>query len=248
MSEPAPTVVVEDLHVVYRTTHDPRRQLRQLATRAAGRRRFEEVHAVRGVDLVLYRGETVGIVGANGSGKSTLLSAMTGLLPVESGRIRVSSRPRLLGVGAALRPGVSGRRNILIGGLALGLPRRTVEDLLESVIDFVDIGEAIDRPMRTYSSGQKARLNFAIATMSVPDVLLIDEALVVGDLAFRARSQERIDEITGAAGTVVLVSHNLLDIRASCDRVVWFESGRIRDIGDPDEVVTAYQASCDVVA
>ena len=242
--EPAarPTVVVEGAHVVYRTTRDGRRGIRDLATRAKGRRRFEEVHAVRGVDLTLRRGETVGLVGSNGSGKSTLLAAMTGLLPLRAGSVRAVSRPRLLGVGAALRPAVSGRRNIRIGGLALGLDRRAIDERIEAVVDFVDIGDAIDRPMSTYSSGQKARLGFAIATLSTPDVLLIDEALVVGDAAFRERCAERLDEITAAAGTVVLVTHNLGEIERA-DRAVWLDEGQVRAEGDPGAVVDAYRTA-----
>jgi teichoic acid transport system ATP-binding protein len=238
MSDDHLSAIIEDLHVTYRTYVDPMQSIRNLAL--GSRRNYTEVHAVRGVDLTLSTGEFFGIVGKNGSGKSTLLQAMTGLLPVDKGRIRVKSRPRFLGVGAVLRPGLSGRRNVIIGGLALGIARQTIEERLEEVVDFIDIGEAIDRPMRTYSSGQKARIGFAVATLSPPDILLVDEALVVGDASFRSRSQERMDEILAGSGTVVLVSHNVIDIAERCGRAIWLDEGIPKMLGPAAEVVEAY--------
>lgn len=237
-----PIAVVEDVHVSYRTYEDPRRSIRQLATRARRRRRQRVVHAVRGVSFTLHEGEAFGIVGANGSGKSTLLQAMTGLLPVDSGRLLVRSRPRLLGVGAALRPGLSGRRNLVIGGLAQGLSFREVNERLDELVDFVDIGEAIDRPMRTYSAGQRARLNFTVAALASPDILLVDEALVVGDAAFKERAQERIEEILAGAGCVVMVTHAVDEIARNCHRVAWMKDGEFAGLGDPEATVDAYLA------
>lgn len=234
-------VRVRNLHVVYRSYLDPRRGLRQLATRQTERRRWTDVHAVRGVTLDVNRGETLGIIGANGSGKSTLLAAMAGLLPARSGTVHASSRPRLLGVGTALRPGVSGRHNILIGGLALGISRARLDESMDELVDFIGIGDAIDRPMNTYSSGQKARLSFAIATMDVPEILFLDEALVVGDLAFRERAAVRMLNIVAHAGSVVLVSHNLDDIVSGCNRAIWLDDGLIQAEGDPAEVVDRYR-------
>jgi len=234
--------ILDDVHVTYRTFDDPRRSVRHMATRIRGRREQTVVQAVRGVTMTLHEGEFFGLIGANGSGKSTLLQAMTGLQPIEAGTIRVKSRPRLLGVGAALRPGVSGRRNIMIGGLALGIPMETIQEQLDELVEFVDIGEAIDRPMRTYSSGMRARLNFTVATLSPPDILLVDEALVVGDAAFKERSEERIDGILQQSGTVVLVNHNVADIAARCDRVGWLHEGVMKEIGEPERVVEAYMA------
>ncbi|MEM7139514.1 MAG: ATP-binding cassette domain-containing protein [Actinomycetota bacterium] len=234
-------VDIQDCHITYRSYLDPMKSLRNLAV--GNRRRYTEVHAVRGIDLQLHRGEYFGIVGLNGSGKSTLLQAMTGLLPIEQGSIRVKSRPRLLGVGAALRSGVSGRRNMVLGGLALGIPRAEIEAQLDDLVAFVDIGDAIDRPMRTYSAGQRARLLFSIATMTPPEILLVDEALVVGDAAFKERSSEKIEQILGAAGTVVMVTHNVADIANRCDRAMWLHDGVMEEIGPADMVVDAYLAA-----
>ena len=201
------------------------------------------VDAVRGVTLDVAVGECIGMVGPNGSGKTTLLQAMTGVLPLTSGILRVRSLPTFLGVKAALRPRMTGRANIRIGLLAQGLRRHEVEARLDDVVEFTDLGPSIDLPMETYSSGMRARLHFAIATALTPEILLVDEALAVGDRAFREKSARRLEEHRSAAGTVLLVSHNLSEIRRSCDRVVWLEQGRIVLDGPTDEVLGAYEAS-----
>lgn len=236
------TVRVEDVHVSYRVYDDPETGLKQIVA-GGRRRRFRTIRALRGVSFDLRRGETLGVIGPNGSGKSTLLAAMTGLLPLESGWIRGSSRPALLGVSAALRPSLSGRRNIMIGGLALGMTREEVRERLDEIADFAGLGDFLDLPMRTYSSGMRARLLFAIATVRIPEVLLIDEALAVGDQQFRIRSRRRIDEIRAAAGSVVLVTHDLAEVTDGCDRAIWLDAGVIRGQGDPAEVVAAYESS-----
>jgi ABC-type polysaccharide/polyol phosphate transport system ATPase subunit len=146
-------------------------------------------------------------------------------------------------VKAALRPRMTGRANIRIGLLAQGLRRHEVEARLDDVVEFTDLGPSIDLPMETYSSGMRARLHFAIATALTPEILLVDEALAVGDQAFREKSARRLEEHRSAAGTVLLVSHNLSEIRRSCDRVVWLEQGRIVLDGPTDEVLGAYEAS-----
>ena len=236
------TVRVEDVHVSYRVYDDPETGLKQIVA-GGRRRRFRTIRALRGVSFDLRRGETLGVIGPNGSGKSTLLAAMTGLLPLESGWIRGSSRPALLGVSAALRPSLSGRRNIMIGGLALGMTREEVRERLDEIADFAGLGDFLDLPMRTYSSGMRARLLFAIATVRIPEVLLIDEALAVGDQQFRIRSRRRIDEIRAAAGSVVLVTHDLAEVTDGCDRAIWLDAGVVRGQGDPAEVVAAYESS-----
>ena len=240
------TVRVQDVHVYYRVYEDPALGLKQRFAEGQVRRRYRTIKAVQGVTLDLHKSETLGLIGPNGSGKSTLLSAMTGLLPLKSGTIRGRSRPSLLGVSPALRSALSGRRNILIGGLALGFTRAEIESRMDEIIDFAGLRDAIDRPMRTYSSGMRARLNFAIATSRLPEILLIDEALAVGDQEFRARSAQRIREVRAAAGSVVLVSHNMAEIERSCDRVAWLHAGTLRATGQPSEVVASYLASTGV--
>ena len=229
-----------DVHVRY-SIRSGRPLLRDLLR--GNRPAVTTVDAVRGVTLDVAVGECIGMVGPNGSGKTTLLQAMTGVLPLTSGVLRVRSLPTFLGVKAALRPRMTGRANIRIGLLAQGLRRHEVEAQLDDVVEFTDLGPSIDLPMETYSSGMRARLHFAIATALTPEILLVDEALAVGDRAFREKSAQRLEEHRSAAGTVLLVSHNLSEIRRSCDRVVWLEQGRIVLDGPTDEVLGAYEAS-----
>jgi len=203
----------------------------------------QKIHALRGVTFDVHVGESVGVVGPNGSGKTTMLQATTGLLPVSAGEIRVRSVPAFLGVQAVLRNQLTGRRNIEIGLLAQGLDWAAVEDLLPSVVEFTGLGDAIDMRMETYSSGMRARLHFAVATATSPEILLIDEALAVGDRAFREKSAQRLDEHRANAGTVLLVSHNLAEIRRSCERVIWLQAGLVMADGPTDEVLVAYEAS-----
>lgn len=239
-----PVVIAQDVHVSYTVMEERDNSIKQrFARRGRHLGRSRQVHAVRGVSFVLREGDTLGLIGSNGSGKSTLLSALTGLLPLEQGRIHVRSRPTLLGVGAVLRPALSGRRNIVLGLLAVGLNAREAHERVDDVIDFSGIRESIDLPMKTYSSGMRARLTFAIATAVTPDILLIDEALAVGDEQFRKRSRERIDDVLAGAGALILVTHNLAEIKSSCDRAIWLENGLIRSEGRPDDVIEAYLES-----
>jgi len=201
------------------------------------------VHAVRGVDLDIDRGESVGLIGPNGSGKSTLLRSIAGLLPATRGSVLVSSMPALLGVNAVLRPRLTGRRNIIIGLLAQGVSMAEAEDQAPGIVEFAELDEFIDLPMATYSSGMRARLHFAIATAITPEILLIDEALAVGDKWFKERSAQRLEEHRSNAGTIVLVSHNLVEIERSCSRVVWLERGKIVQVGPTNEVIASYEAS-----
>ena len=229
-----------DVHVRY-SIRSGRPLLRDLLR--GNRPAVTTVDAVRGVTLEVAVGECVGIVGPNGSGKTTLLQAMTGVLPLSSGALCVRSLPTFLGVKAALRPRMTGRANIRIGLLAQGLRRYEVEARLDDVIQFTDLGPSIDLPMETYSSGMRARLHFAIATALTPEILLVDEALAVGDRAFREKSARRLEEHRSAAGTVLLVSHNLTEIRRSCERVIWLDQGRMVLDGPTDEVLGAYEES-----
>jgi teichoic acid transport system ATP-binding protein len=236
-------VDVRDVHVTYHVYEDKSLGIRaRIATRQLMRKR-RDVHAVRGVSFQLYRGDSLGIVGHNGSGKSTLLAALTGLLPLSAGEIRVRSRPTLLSVGAALRKQLSGRRNIVLGCLAAGMTPSEVDARLEEIIEFSGLEEFIDMPMSAYSSGMRARLAFSIATARTPEILLVDEALAVGDEAFKLRSAARIEAIRASAGAVIHVSHSRGDLETACNRVMWMDHGVIVAEGAPSEVLDLYNAS-----
>lgn len=244
-----PTVIVDDLHIVYRVQGG--NAGRGSATAALNRmvrrqpsEKVREVHAVRGVSFTAYRGEAIGVIGSNGSGKSTLLRAIAGVLPPRSGKVYTNGQPSLLGVNAALMNDLTGERNIVLGGLAMGMTRAQVLERFQSIVDFSGInekGDFITLPMRTYSSGMSARLRFSIAAAKDHDVLMIDEALATGDIRFRKRSEARLRELRKEAGTVFLVSHTNKSIRDTCDRVLWLERGELIMDGPTDEVIRAYR-------
>ncbi|MCF4135808.1 ABC transporter ATP-binding protein [Streptomyces sp. NPDC101213] len=246
---PVPTVIADDVHIVYRV--NGARAGKGSATAALSRivkrgedRGVRKVHAVRGVSFVAHRGEAIGLIGSNGSGKSTLLRAIAGLLPPESGRVYTDGQPSLLGVNAALMNDLTGERNIVLGGLAMGMSREQIKERYQEIVDFSGInekGDFVTLPMRTYSSGMQARLRFSIAAAKDHDVLMIDEALATGDAKFRKRSEERIRELRRQAGTVFLVSHSNKSIRDTCDRVLWLERGELRMDGPTEEVLGEYE-------
>ncbi len=237
------SVRIRDLNIHYRVYEEQRISARELARRGFRSRSAVDVHAVKDVNLDISVGEAVGIVGSNGSGKSTLLRAIAGLQAKSSGTVEVRGEAHLLGVNAALQPLLSGYRNIILGGLAMGMSLKDVEDRMDGVIEFSGLGNAMGRPLRTYSSGMRSRLAFSIATLRVPEVLLVDEALAVGDKAFRDRSLQRLRDIREQANTVILVSHNLTEIGSTCDRAVWLEQGVITADGPAPEVLELYEAS-----
>lgn len=236
-----PTVVVEDVHVKYRVYSDKRRTLRDRVLKAWKPRRYREVHALKGVTFTAHAGEAIGVIGPNGSGKSTLMRVIAGLQPISDGAVYARATPMLLGVGAVLNKQLSGRRNILLGGLALGMSKADILAREEEIVQFAGIGQAIDLPMRTYSSGMSARLQFAISAAVEPEILIVDEALAVGDQAFRRKSNRRIRELRDAAGTVFLVSHSMATLLQTCTRMIWLEDGLIKADGDPREIVKAYR-------
>lgn len=238
-----PTVRVDDLKVTYRVYEDRRPTIAQLVANKGRNRSYVEVKAVRGVNFTAWEGEVIGVIGSNGSGKSTLMHAVAGLLPATEGAVYASSQPLLLGVNAALQKSLSGRRNIVLGGLAMGLTREQVDERMDDIIEFAGVREAIDLPLRTFSSGMRARLHFAIATAVDAEILLVDEALSVGDEAFRIRSEERIAEMRENAGTVFVVSHSLNNLRDMSTRMLWMNKGLIVADGSPAEVVAEYRAT-----
>lgn len=238
-----PVAVVDNLHVTYRVFASGRAARSARSGILQMTRGIRKVHALKGVSFVAYENESIGVIGPNGSGKSTLMRALTGLTPPESGAVYARSRPNLLGVGAALLPSLSGERNIVLGGLALGFSRVQLENLRGEIADFAELGDSLDLPMRTYSSGMQARLKFAIAASRSHDILIIDEALAVGDKRFRKKSEARIREIAQEAGTIFLVSHSMQSIRDTCQRTLWINQGVLEMDGPTDEVVKAYEES-----
>lgn len=243
----SPSVIASGVSITYRVygtgrsaENDEDNALSRFFQRGTKSLGVREVHAVKNVSFVAYRGQSIGIIGRNGSGKSTLLRSVAGLVPPTEGKMWLGGRASLLGVNAALMPKLSGRQNIWIGAQALGLTPHEVRERFEDIIEFADLGEFIDLPMRSYSSGMGARLRFAISTAVTPDILVVDEALATGDETFKNRAESRIAEIREQAGTVFVVSHNAGTIKSTCDRALWLDRGELVMDGPAGEVVKAY--------
>lgn len=227
-------IVMEDIAIAY--------SLRSGATKAGGRVRGRELFALDGITATIRIGEAVAVLGANGSGKSSLLRLLAGLLPPRRGLVRVRSFPVLLGVGALMNPRLTGRQNIALAGLAMGFVPREIKRAADELAEFAGVTEYLDMPLAAYSTGMAARLQFAIATAARPEILLIDEALAVGDLEFSARAGDRIRELLRAASTVVLVTHSLSAATDMCDRGLWLHEGKLHQDGPVEEVVMSYRA------
>lgn len=209
--------------------------------RAGAERRARSHRALEGIDFTLARGEALGIVGLNGSGKSTLLQIIAGVLAPSTGRVEVSGRiAALLELGSGFNPELTGRENVVINAAILGLDRARIDASIDRIIAFADIGAYIDEPVKTYSSGMALRLAFAVQVHVEPDILIVDEALAVGDAAFQAKAMARIDEILAGGTTLLFVGHDLNAVKAFCSRAMLLERGRIVMQGLPDEVIAEY--------
>lgn len=203
-------------------------------------RRGTKVEALKPVSLVAFQGEAIGIIGKNGSGKSTLLNMIAGHEAPTTGEIWVSSPPSLLSVGAALQPHLSGEENVRLGLLAQGLPPEQVDEIKTKVAAWADLGDAVNRPLKTYSSGMTARLKFSIATAVRPEILLVDEALSTGDTTFNRKAKDRMNSFLDGASCVFIVSHSPSTIKDQCDRAIWINQGDPIAEGDAYHISAQY--------
>jgi len=200
--------------------------------------------ALKSLSFEVRQGEALGIVGLNGTGKSTLLGLIAGVIKPTSGTMTVSGRiSPLLELGAGFYPDLSGKENVVLNGVLLGLTRRTVLKRLNDIIEFSGLGESIGQPIRTYSHGMLARLGFSIVAHLDPEILLIDEILAVGDIEFQKKCMNKIMEFKKRGVTLVLVSHNMDDIRMVCERVVWLKNQQIHMHGPSESVVSTYESA-----
>ena len=241
-------ISVEDLWVTYRTVLDRKQTLRGIVARgrSAAHVRSHVVEAVRGVSFDVKRGTVLGVIGPNGAGKSTMLRAVAGILPPSKGRVTVRGRiSTLLALGVGFNANLSGNDNIHIGGLAAGFSSEEIAQKFDEIAEFSDLGEFLDMPMKTYSSGMRGRLAFSVAVHMEPDILLIDEALSAGDAAFKHKASEKMQELCSQDRTILLVSHGLSSIRQLAHRALWLHKGQLIKEGDPSEVVAAYTRSVD---
>ena len=201
------------------------------------------VHAVKNVSFEVNRGEILGIIGKNGSGKSTMLRAMAGIFQPDSGYIDLKGNSiSLMSIGVGFNEDISGRKNIVLSGMTLGFTEEEMLRRTPEIIDFAEIGDFIDMPVRTYSSGMHSKLAFAITANLDTDIMLVDEVLSVGDERFKKKSRNKMKElITDSNRTVIMVSHEMDVMRELCDRILWINDGEMIAIGKTDEIITEYQ-------
>ena len=249
LSASDPTSIrVEDVSVTYRASFERQPTFKSTLRRLGRRERIvHEIEAVKQVSFEVPHGTVLGVVGANGAGKSTLVRTIAGILPPTSGRVEVFGRvSTLLALGVGFNKDLTGRDNVRLGGLAAGLDRAHLEAKYDDIVRFAELGDFMDLPMRTYSSGMYGRLGFSVAVNMDPDILLIDEALSVGDARFRRKSFEKMRELCGQARTIVLVSHSMGSISELCDQAIWMHDGELRLRDEPDAVIEAYTQFLDV--
>ena len=204
--------------------------------------KYKEFWALKDVSFDVRKGEVLGIIGHNGAGKSTLLKVISGILKPTEGPLQVNGPiVPMLELGSGFDFELSGRENIFLNGAILGYSEKFLQDKYDEIVAFSELGEFIEAPLRSYSSGMVMRLAFSIATVVNPDILIVDEILAVGDAAFQEKSKKRMLELMGGGTTVLFVSHSLEQIREMCDRVLWLDHGRMRLCGDAQSVCDAYQ-------
>ncbi|MBM3616932.1 MAG: ABC transporter ATP-binding protein [Alphaproteobacteria bacterium] len=208
------------------------------------RRKRLDRWVLQDISFDLMPGESLGVLGRNGIGKSTLLKTMAGVIAPDAGEVKLKKgcSASLLALGTGFMPELTGRENVFLGGMLIGMKAGEIRKRFDEIVAFAELEEAIDMPYYTYSSGMKSRLGFALSIQRNPDILLLDEVLGVGDVAFRKKSADALKERILGEQTVVLVSHNGQTIRELCNRAIWIEQGVIRMAGDPDQVVTEYEA------
>lgn len=236
-----PSILAEDVYVRFRPYVERKPTLR----RNLGRRRTqEEVVAVDHVSFSVQPGEAFGIIGRNGAGKSTLLRCIAGTLRPNSGRVVVNGRTStLLQLGVGFNPELTGHRNVYLGALAAGMRKKEVDERYDEIVEYAELESAIDRPVKTYSSGMFSRLAFSVAMHLDPEVLLLDEVLSVGDQGFREKSMKSMRDLLDRSGTIVFVSHSLASVEQFCDRAIWMERGKVAAEGPAEDVVAAYKES-----
>ena len=238
IQQPQNAIEVKDVYINYKILNSItiRRSLFK-------KREEEEIfEAVRGVSFSVKEGGILGIIGKNGSGKSTLLRAIAGIFSPNSGSINLMGHSvSLMALGIGFRDNLSGRENIILSGMLLGFSEKEVLDRIESIVQFSEIGNFIDRPFRTYSSGMHSKLAFSITAMLETDIMLVDEVLSVGDEKFKRKSLNKMKElISDRKRTVLIVSHSITTLREMCDEILWLHDGEIKEIGEPNCVLDHY--------
>lgn len=233
-----PSVLLENVSLCYR------RSASFFLSRNKNLRKSKEFWALRDVNLTIFEGETIGVIGRNGSGKSTISMIVSGSLKPDSGTVTVNGRVQLLALGIGFRPTMTGRENVVISASILGLSRKEIKARMHEIEEFVELGDFFDEPVKIYSAGMRSRLGFAVSTAVNPDILILDEIMSTGDAAFRKKANQRMETMRERTKTVIVVSHNPGQVRELCSRVVWLEKGRLIMDGGTAEVLPLYEKFC----
>lgn len=235
---------VKGLGLVYKTSIHKRPTLKaRVKALGKGKKSTRIVNALNDVNLDVHYGTVLGVIGSNGAGKSSLMRVISGIVPPTSGRIEVhGSVSTLLALGVGFNPSMTGRANVYLGGLAAGMSRAEIDSQFDAIAEFSELGDAIDAPMRTYSSGMFARLAFSVAATVQPDILIVDEALSTGDAHFKEKSLNRIKELRTADRALILVSHAMATIEDVCNEVAWLHKGKLMARGNPTEIIAQYRS------
>jgi ABC-2 type transport system ATP-binding protein len=237
------SIEITNVTVEYRLPHEQVGTFREYFIRLLERKiKFQNFRALDDVSLVVPRGTVHGVIGHNGAGKSTMLKVISRVIKPTAGRVKVYGKVApLLELGAGFHPELTGRENIYLNGALLGFSRDEMERLVEPIIEFSELQDFIDAPLRTYSSGMQARLGFAVATAVDPDILIVDEILGVGDEAFKKKCEDRMNEYRDHGTTIFLVSHDMSAIQKMCQQVTWLDHGRLMMNGEPKKVIEAFR-------
>ena len=235
-------IKAEHITVSYRMANDKIHSIKEYLVAFLKRKlQYQEFLALSDVSFEIQKGEVIGIVGNNGAGKSTLLKVISGILTPTQGKVELKGNVvPMLELGSGFDFDLTGRENIFLNGAILGYSEAFLKSKYDEIVEFSELGEFINHPVRNYSSGMVMRLAFSIASMVDPDILIVDEILAVGDAAFQEKSYARMTELMSHGTTVLLVSHNIEQIRRLCDRVIWLDHGKVVDIGDTNELCDRY--------
>ena len=234
---------VSDVTMRFRMNNDKILSLKEFVTTALrGKLQYSTFTALEHVSFEVQRGETIGLIGRNGAGKSTLLKIISGIMKPTEGSVECRGNiVPMLELGSGFDMDLSGRENVYLNGAILGYTKPFLDAKFQEILDFSELGDFINIPIRNYSSGMLARLAFSIAAVVKPEILIVDEILAVGDAQFQEKSKRRMMELMGGGTTVLLVSHDIEQVKELCQRVVWLEHGRVREIGEAKEVCGAYE-------
>lgn len=236
-------IKVENVSMTYRMSYDKIKSIKEyFMTLLKGKLKYEEFNALSNVNFEIKKGEVVGIIGRNGAGKSTILKVISGILKPTKGAVTINGNiVPMLELGSGFDHELTGRENIFLNGAILGYSKQFLLEKYDEIVEFSELGKFIDVPIRNYSSGMLMRLAFSIATVVNPEILIVDEILSVGDENFQKKSKARMLELMSGGTTVLFVSHSLSQIREMCNRVIWLDGGKVKMIGNAEEICDAYK-------